>query len=223
MTPKSASVEREAVPGATRSKAPTWRNARLLVGLVLVAGSVLLGARLMAAADDTVGVWALAHDLPAGVPLTQDDLVVREMRFPDSTTADTYLSSSRPPAADVRLSRAVSEGELLPRAALSTQRMAEVVEVPVSVATDDLPATVRLGSTVDVWVTPGVSAVSQRRPKAVRVLEEVKVVAVPAARQGLGPQTTRQVIVGLPTSRTAELEIALGSMSGGRVIIAKVG
>ena len=223
MTLLSTPTGRQAAPPATRTRGPSWRNVRLLVGLVLVAGSVLVGARVMAAADDTVGVWALAHDLPAGVPVDEDDLVVRQLRFPDRATAETYLSSTRAPASDARLSRAVSEGELLPLAALTSEDAAEVVEVPVSVATDDLPATVGLGSTVDVWVAPGVSTVSQRRPKAVRVLREVQVVAVPRARQGLGPQTTRQVIVGLPTARSGELETALGSMSGGRVIIARIG
>ena len=42
------------VPRATRSRRPGWRNPRLLIGLALVAGSVLVGARLVAAADDTV-------------------------------------------------------------------------------------------------------------------------------------------------------------------------
>ncbi len=223
MTLLSTPTERESAPPASRAATPSWRNARLLVGLVLVAGSVLLGARMMAAADDTVGVWALARDLPAGVPVTADDLKVRRLRFPDPATADSYVSSSQLPGQDARLSRAVSQGELLPRAALASEEAADLVEVPVSVATDDLPATVSLGSTVDVWVAPGVSAVSQRRPKAVRVLREVQVVAVPRVRQGIGPQTTRQVIVGLPTARGGELETALGAMSGGRVIIARVG
>ena len=223
MTLLRTPTDRVAAPPATRTTTPSWRNARLLVGLVLVAGSVLLGARLMAAADDTVGVWALTQDLPAGVPVTTEDLVVRELRFPDAATAERYLSSSQTPPEDARLSRAVSRGELLPRAALASEKTADLVEVPISVATDDLPATVALGSTVDVWVAPGVSAVSERRPKAVRVLREVQVVSVPRERQGLGPQTTRQVIVGLPAARDAELETALGAMSGGRVVIARVG
>ena len=55
-----------AVPRATRSRPPGWRNPRLLLGIVLVAGSVVLGARLLAAADDTVAVWAVSADLPDG-------------------------------------------------------------------------------------------------------------------------------------------------------------
>ncbi len=222
MTLLGTPTDRTTAPRANRARVPGWRNARLLVGLVLVAGSVLLGARVLAAADDTVGVWALAHDLPAGVPVGEDDLVVRRVRFPDTATADAYLSSAQAPDSAARLGRAVSAGELLPRAALASQDSAELVEVPVSLVSEDLPATVALGSTVDVWVAPGVSAVSERRPRAVRVLREVRVVAVPRAQQGLGPQTTRQVIVGVPLSRVGELETALGAMSGGRVIIARI-
>ena len=58
---------------------------------------------------------------------------------------------------------------------------------------------------------------------AVRVLRDVVVVAVPRASGSLAPQATRQVIVGLPTGRDGELARALGQMSEGRVVIARVG
>jgi hypothetical protein len=76
---------------------------------------------------------------------------------------------------------------------------------------------------VDVWVTPKVSAVGQERVKAVQVLTEVVVVTVPRASDGLAPQATRQVIVGVPAGRAADLGTALGGMSDGRVVIARVG
>ena len=70
--------------------------------------------------------------------------------------------------------------------------------MPISVASDDLPATVRQGSVVDVWVAPEVAAVGGAKVKAVPVLTDVVVVAVPRASDGLAPQSTRQVIVGVP-------------------------
>ena len=210
-------------PPATRSRPPGWRNPRLLLGLVLVAASVVVGARLMSAADDTVPVWALARDLPAGAAVSSDDLEARRVRFPDATTAEGYLSADRPVPSGATLGREVAEGELLPRAALADGSGPALTEVPVSLAADDLPSTVRQGSHVDVWVTPKVAAVSGDRPRAVQVLTDVVVVAVPRTSDSLAPEATRQVIVGVPQSRAASLGAALGGMSDGRVVIARRG
>ena len=214
----------ETVPArAQRSRRPGWRNPRLLVGLLLVAASVVIGARLMAAADDTVGVWAVARDLPAGASLGEGDLQRRQVRFPDGATADSYLAATDevPPAAT--LNRPVSAGELLPRAAIAGQAGHDLVEVPISVAVDDLPATVRQGSVVDVWVAPKLGAVSGQRSTAVPVLSDVTVVAVPRGSNSLAPESTRQVIVGVPAERAGELGKALGGISEGRVVIARKG
>jgi len=216
----------QAVPRATRSRAPGWRNPRLLLGLVLVAGSVLVGARLMVAADDTVSVWVVSADQPAGATLTEGDVEARQVRIPDDQTAGAYLPAAQALPSGT-LDRAVSEGELLPRSALTDGREKDLVEVPVSLAADDLPATVRQGSVVDVWVAPqlagGGPAPGEGSGAAVRVLRDVVVVAVPRASGSLAPQATRQVIVGLPSGRDAELGRALGQMSEGRVVIARVG
>ncbi len=95
--------------------------------------------------------------------------------------------------------------------------------MPVSLASDDLPATVRQGSHVDIWVTPKVSAVQGGRPTATKVLDDVVVVAVPTPADRLAPQSTRQVIVGVPESRATSLPAALGSMSEGHVVVARHG
>ena len=208
---------------ATRGRRPGWRNPRLLLGIVLVAGSVLLGARLLAAADDTVSVWAVARDLPSGAALDQGDLRHEQIRFPDAETADQYLAAGDDLPAGATLNRPVSAGELLPRAAFAEESGADLVEVPISVLSDDLPATVTQGSVVDVWVSPKVSAVGQSRVKAVLVLTDVVVVAVPRTSEGLAPQTTRQVIVGVAKSGAANLGAALGGLSDGRVVIARKG
>lgn len=219
-TPTRAEAD---VPRATRSRRPGWRNPRLLLGIVMVAGSVVLGARLLAAADDTVGVWAVARDLPAGATLGQGDLERRQIRFPDSGTADGYLAATDDLPDGATLNRPVSAGELLPRSALAEEAGADLVEVPISVASDDLPATVRQGSVVDVWVAPKVAAVGGAKVKAVPVLTDVVVVAVPRTSDTLAPQTTRQVIVGVPAVRSDDLGAALGGISDGRVVIARKG
>src|SRR6195952_1232318 len=212
-----------AAPKAQRSRQPGWRNPRLLLGLLLVAASVVVGARLMAAADDTVGVWAVARDLPAGATIEADDVQRRQVRFPDEATADGYLAATDRLPAAATLNRPVTTGELLPRAAIAAQAERDVVEVPISVGVDDLPATVRQGSVVDVWVAPKVAAADGQRPTAGPVLTDVVVIAVPRGSNSLAPESTRQVIVGVPANRAGELGKALGGISDGRVVVARKG
>ena len=211
------------VPHATRSGRPRWRNPRLVLAVLLVAGSVVLGSRLLATADDTVGVWAVARDLSAGDTFDRADVERRQIRFPDSSTADSYLGADDELPAAATVNREVSSGELLPRSALTTGSRGDLVEVPVSVASDDVPATVRQGSVVDVWVAPKAAAMAKPRLSAEPVLTDVSVVAVPSTSAGLGPQVTRQIIVGVPAARSGDLGAALGAMSEGRVVIARKG
>ena len=61
---------------AQRLRRPSWRDPRLLAGLALVLGSVVLGTSVVAAADDTIAVYAAADALVAGDPLETDALTV---------------------------------------------------------------------------------------------------------------------------------------------------
>jgi hypothetical protein len=223
MTTTAPPLTEHTATRAHRSRPPGWRNPRLVVGLVLVAGSVLLGARMLAAADDTVGVWAVTRDLPAGAALDASDLERRQVRFPDEDTADGYLAVTDDVPQGATLERPVSGGELLPRSAFAEKRQADLVELPLSVVSDDLPATVRQGSVVDVWVAPKVSGVSAARVKAVLVLSDVVVVAVPRTADSLAPQSTRQVIVGVPADSAQDVGTALGGIADGRVVVARKG
>src|SRR3954469_19929001 len=107
----------EALPGPTprRVRPPQWLHLRVVLGLVLVLGGGLARGPVVPAADATVPVWSAAGDLAAGTVLTADDLVAVDVRLDGSARA--YLSTSTRPAGGA-LSRAVSAGELLPRATL---------------------------------------------------------------------------------------------------------
>lgn len=219
-----------AAPAARRTTRPSWRDPRLVAGVVIVALCVLGGARLMAGADDTVAVWAARRDLPAGTALSRGVLVEQRVHFADGTDAGRYLTGTVPSGTTV--SRDVGAGELLPRAALTDGGGADVVEVPLSVAPDDLPATVRRGSVVDVWVLAegttaaqsaevdgGAAAVQGSASRGVRVLTGVTVLDVPAEGDSLAPSTTRQVIVGVPASQ--DLSGPLGRLAAGRLVLTR--
>lgn len=207
-------------PPATRVQRPGWRDPRLVVGVLIVAGCVLLGSRVLAGADDTMAVWSVRHDLPSGTTIGRDDLAVVRVHFAGGG-ADQYLSADEAPASGSTATHDLAAGELLPRSAIASDSGADLVEVPLSVAPDDLPASVRQGATVDVWVTPKVPAAGDERPRARLALEGVVVVAVPRPGDSLAPQTTQQVIVGVEEGRTGDLAEALGQLADGRVVLTR--
>lgn len=207
-------------PPARRLTRPTWRDPRLVVGLVIVAVSVLLGARLLAGADDTVTVWSAGTDLPEGSVVEPQDLERSQVRFTSDDLAARYLSAADLPRGMVLL-RDVAAGELLPRAALGSGTGEQLAELPIALASDAVPAGLRAGELVDVWVTPPAEGELERR--AVRVLEQVRVVAAPQSASALGPSSTRQVVVGVPGDEDDLLARALAQLSDGTAVIVRRG
>ncbi len=211
-------------PAALRAHRSRWRDPRLVVGIVLVAGCALLGARLLGGADDTVGVWAARGSLNAGQAVGASDLVRREVRFGDQGAADAYLSADAPLPDGATLSRAVGAGELVPRTALGDAGTGSLTEVPLSVDSEAVPSTVRVGSVVDVYVTPDAAATDADGPggpaaRSTLVFDDVAVLSVPRTSTSLGPTATRQVIVGVDRDQQARLPTALAALAGGTVLL----
>ncbi len=204
-------------PPARRVRRPSWRDPRLLAGLAIVAVSVLLGVRLLAAADDTTTVWSVAADLPAGHAVDAGDLRPVEVRFGSPGLAERYLPATDLPPGTVLL-QDVSTGEMLPRAALGEGGTQDVAELPISLSAESVPVGVRPGHVVDVWVTPADVAARQAR-EAVRVLEGVTVVAAPESAGALGPSMTRQVVVAVPAEEEAAIARALAALADGTVVL----
>jgi hypothetical protein len=219
-SPRSATGE-HVPPAARRTGRPGWRDPRLVVGVAVVAISVVLGARIFAAADDTVQVWAAARDLQPGTTLQAADLEPHRIRFTSTDDANRYLSAAATAPVGAVLARPVGSGELLPRAALGSGEREPWVEVPVAAATEAVPATVRAGSRVDVWVTP--DRPTRARERSVLVLDDVRVVAAPAAGGTFGAGSTRQLVVGVPASDEDLLATALAQAAGGAVVVTRHG
>jgi hypothetical protein len=208
-------------PLATRVPRRSWRDPRLLVGIAIVAVCILLGARLLAAADDTVAVWSVRHDMLAGTALTPEDLQAVHLRFGSPELAGRYLSAAGAPPAATVVTRDVAAGELLPRGALGSGGTVDLVEVPVALPSDAVPSTLRAGELVDIWVTP--SSETGRASRAVRVLEQVRVMAVPHSGTALGPSSTQQVVVGVRAEDEARLATALAQLSDGSAVVVRRG
>ena len=66
---------------ADRLRVRPWTDPRLLLGVLLVLGATVLGARLVAMNDDTTTYWSVAHDVRAGERLSSDHLVSSKVRL----------------------------------------------------------------------------------------------------------------------------------------------
>jgi hypothetical protein len=201
----------EVVPAPTprRVRPPRWLDLRLVLGVLLVLGSVLLGARVVGAADATVPVWAVAHDLAAGTELGADDLVAVDVRLDGAATA--YLSTSTTPEGRT-LGRAVRAGELLPRSAL--EEPAELVQVALPVQAGYVPPGLTRGQLVDVYALadPAAGAVAEADGSVTPVVEEVPVQALSGRSEGVlsTPTTTVQVVVSVPADEAADVLASIG-------------
>ncbi len=133
-----------------RLQAPGWRDLRLVVGLLLVVLSVAGGARLVSSLDDTHPVYAASRDLLPGQPVEEGDLVAVQVQLGEATSG--YLDAADPVSSGTYLLRGVSAGELVPAAAVGTQR--EALDKTVNVPVDGSAVSgLQAGTAVDVWVS----------------------------------------------------------------------
>jgi len=194
------------VPAALRGHRSAWRDPRLWVGVVLVAASVVVGARVLAAADDTVQVWAAATELGAGQRVEADDLVAQRVRFADADALAGYFTVDDELPADLELTRSVAEGELLPRGAVGTPEQTGLVEVPIAVEPELVPPSVEPGDVVDVYVVAPISADTQggqggqadEPPPEGPALTEATVVDAPDLASSFGTSGKRQLVLAVP-------------------------
>lgn len=144
----------------------------------------------------------------------------QRLRFGSSALAGRYLSAADQVPEGLVLARDVEAGELLPRSALSSDPV-RLAELPIAVPAEAVPATLRAGELVDVWVAPQPD--DARPSRAVRILDQVRVLAVPPTGSALGPSTTRQVLVGPPAEQQSRLASALAQLSTGTPVLIRQG
>ena len=184
-------------PPAVRASAPGWRDPRLWVGIVIVAASVLGGARLLTAVDDTVSVWAAAADMGAGDTVTAEDLVAEQVRFSDVGQLDRYFRADDELPGDLELVRGVAQGELLPRAAVGSAAETDSLELPLAVDPDQVPGSVGAGSIVDVYLVGGGGRGSggSGTGAAVPALAAVTVVDAPSLEETFGTTGKQRLVL----------------------------
>lgn len=196
-------------PVPRRVRPPRWLDLRLVLGVLLVLVSVLLGARVVGAADTTVPVWAAAGDLAAGTVLSPDDLVAVDVRLDDA--ADRYLATSTHPEGRA-LARAVREGELLPRSVL--EDVPELDRIALPVQAGYVPPGLARGQVVDVYAVadPAAGAAGSADGQVALVVGAAPVQAVSGRADGVlsSAATTVQVVVAVRADDAADVLAAIG-------------
>ena len=164
-------------PTATRLSKPSWRDSRLVVGVVLVLLSMTVGAKAIAAADDTVPMYAAVATLVPGQPVTQHD--VKRVDVQLGADRRRYVAADHDIASGTFALRDVRPGELVPASALGGRDAIDLK--PVSVPVDGGGAAqLAAGSVVDVWVNArDRSSAAEKYGRPVKTFEAAPVARTP--------------------------------------------
>lgn len=199
-----------ASPSAGRLAPPRWLDARLVVGVLLVLVSVVVGARVLSAADRSEAVWSTTRELAPGTVLTEADLRRTSVRL--FASAPRYLAGDGPVPTGYVLRRGLGAGELVPESALRPpQQAAAFRQVALNVGRGHWPPSLQAGQQVDVYVTvEGAGAASgpsaAPAPGGTRlVLAAVPVAAVPRVDEFGGGGDQQQVVLTVPAASALAL------------------
>lgn len=146
----------DAVP---RQPSKPGRNApdlRLVLGVLLVVGSVAGVYGIVAAADRRVTVYAAAAALTPGQRIDAGDLVQRSVALDGSDRL--YLAAGRIPSGGLVVTQPVAKGELLPTSSVGSASGASSTSLVLQLATRVSGAVVP-GATVDIWAAADPDAV----------------------------------------------------------------
>lgn len=190
------------------------------LGAALVLVSVVVGARILATADDTVAIWVLRGDLASGIAIEPGDVAVVDVRFTDASDGSRYVSAEKPLPEGLSLVRDVGAGELLAWSALSDDATTAPAQLPLAVAPAGMPADLAAGDRVALWAVPTDGGVQKPAREPVRVLDDATVVSVASAGPA-GAGSDRQVLVTLP--RDANVADVLANLQGSDVVLIRAG
>ena len=211
-----------ASPRPARLATPSWLDARLVLGVLLVLVSVVVGARLLASSDASQSVWVATRDLAPGSTLADADLARGRVRLFDN--GPRYLLAEGGKPVGYVLRRGVGAAELLPRDSLRRpdEPGRALRDVSVPVAAGHLPDDLLAGQQVDVYASPARQPGAQTdtaAPGGTRlVLSRVAVGLRPRAG-GLSSAGTSGVVLSVSE---ADAALLVAAVQGGGIDLVRV-
>ncbi|TAP45907.1 hypothetical protein EYS21_02390 [Arthrobacter sp. S39] len=130
-------------------KRPSWKDPRLLVGILLVLASVAGVISLVGSADTTTEVYAARDAIAVGEMLTEDNVVRAKVRLGD--TEQQYITVEGGLPEGVVAVQRIGKDQLVPRQSLGAVDALDRKPVAVTVQ-EALPSQAIAGTRVDVWV-----------------------------------------------------------------------
>lgn len=143
------STDTLATPKAQRLQRPSWKDSRLVIGVLLIAAATIGGTSLVNHLDDSVEVYQATTGLVPGQELRDSDVTTVKVRIDQSDHG--YLTADAP-LPKGRVIREVRKGELLPVTTVGKPSTVGLKAISVEVEPSFATTLVR-GSTVDLWVS----------------------------------------------------------------------
>ncbi|WP_353988376.1 hypothetical protein [Ruicaihuangia caeni] len=198
------------VPAPRGARSRSAFDARLLIGIALIAASVGGAMLLGAASDDVRPALAASRTLTPGETVTAADLIERHVRLGDAESR--YLVPAELPEGGVIVTRAVDAGELVPVSAIADRRSTRYGAVVIGV-TGRLSGGILPGATVDVWAAQQAGGGDHFAPTV--IVAAATVVSVEVDSSGMVSGRTTGVELLVPRERLALL---LEAMADGDAI-----
>ncbi|ACL40397.1 conserved hypothetical protein [Pseudarthrobacter chlorophenolicus A6] len=175
-----------------RLKRPSWKDPRLLVGILLVFASVAGVVFLVGSADQTTEVYAARDGIAVGEALTEQNVVRAKVRLGDSE--QHYITAESGLPQGVVAVQRIGKDQLVPRASLG--EVDDLDRKPVAITVDGtLPEQVIAGARVDVWVAQPDAKNGFSEPKLLLPGAEIAEVTAGSTTLGSAKSTVLMVLV----------------------------
>lgn len=194
-----------AVRSARRDRGGARLDPRLVVGVVLVAGSAVGVWALVDALDDSTEVLVAPDTLTPGTRIDATDLRVESVRL--GALADGYVLPADVPDGGLVVVRTVRAGELLPAASVADHDAAGLATVVVP-SRGPLAGEIAPGAVVDVWSAGELERGAVEPPAVLVSGAQVAAVVEP---EGMMAADGPSVELLIPRDRTAAMLEALAS------------
>lgn len=196
-------------PTARRLVKPSWKDARLIIGVLLVLLAVVVGAAAFSAADDRVGMWAAKEALTPGQEVRDSDFVRVDVQLGDASSG--YLGAGERLPNGAVVDRELRAGELVPRSAVIDPTDMRVREVPVRVDPIYL-SNLAVGSRVTVYVPerqkkdPDAPAGTDEDVEYDVLVERATVSSLPKSSGGvMGSGSGSSAVIVVPESQVTDI------------------